>query len=42
MNKMTCTICGAEFNELEYVIIDNGNPVCPKCAESEKDSKQDE
>lgn len=40
MSKMTCPICGREFDELEYGILDNGNPVCPECAEAEKDDKQ--
>lgn len=32
---MTCPICGEQFPVTEYVIADNGNPICPKCAEKE-------
>lgn len=39
---MTCPICGEQFSALEYVIADNGNPICPRCAEKEKDEKNEE
>lgn len=39
---MTCPICGEQFSALEYVIADNGNPICPRCAEKEKDEKSEE
>ena len=41
MSKMTCPICSKEFDDLEYGILDNGNPVCADCARKE-DKKQEE
>lgn len=35
MEKMTCPICGKDFDANEYVIGENGNPICPECAEKE-------
>lgn len=37
MSEMTCPICGRAFDEMTYVISDNGNPICPECAAKEKD-----
>ena len=42
MSEMTCPICCKKFNELEYGLLKNGNPVCPECANAEKDGKQEE
>ena len=38
---MTCPICGEQFPALEYVISDNGNPICPKCAEEEDEQSRE-
>ena len=32
---MICPICGREFDDILYVIADNGNPICPECATKE-------
>ena len=34
-DKMICPICGKEYDSLDAVILDNGNPGCPECAEKE-------
>ena len=39
---MTCPICGEQFPANEQVIADNGNPICPKCAEKEENEKAGE
>lgn len=35
--NMQFPICGKEFNTQDYQILDNGNPACPECANSEKE-----
>lgn len=44
MEKMTCPECGNSFNDLDAKILDNGNPVCPKCEEkiSENENSENE
>lgn len=41
MEKMTCPVCGKEFDANEYVIGDNGNPICSDCAEKEEETNND-
>ena len=38
MESMTCPVCGKEFDANEYVIGDNGNPICPECAAEEEET----
>lgn len=41
MAKMTCPICGKDFDE-EYVdFLDNGNPACSKCVEEEEKREEE-
>lgn len=41
MDKMICPKCGKEFNADEYIIGDNGNPICAECAEEEDNDSED-
>ncbi len=36
MSEMICPICGRSFDDMKYVIADNGNPICPECAAEEQ------
>ena len=44
MSKMICPECGKTFDDEEVIaFLDNGNPVCPHCAEEEqRRQEQDE
>lgn len=35
MSKMICPICSKEFDEIDVVFSDNGNPICPECDQDE-------
>ena len=35
MEKMTCPVCGKDFDEKNRSFLENGNPVCAECAEAE-------
>lgn len=44
-SKMQCPVCGKMFSTTLQVIDDNGNPICPNCAQkaklqTEKESKE--
>lgn len=41
MEKMTCPICGRKFDELDYELLENGNPVCPECAKAKESNKEE-
>ena len=41
MEKIICPNCRREFDAKEYVIGENGNPICPECAEKEKNSDEE-
>jgi len=35
VEKMTCPICGKEFDVENIEFLDNGNPACAECVEKE-------
>lgn len=37
--KMECPICGNVYDTFDFVIGENGNPICSKCAEEEDDNE---
>ncbi len=44
MSKMTCPICGKEYEDIFFEIGENGNPICKNCklVEEGEDNSDDE
>lgn len=40
MGKMTCPVCGEEYDDMDYVIGENGNPICRSCYETETSTEE--
>lgn len=40
-NNIMCPICGKMFPPEEYELLDNGNPICPECAEKERENEEE-
>lgn len=42
MPKMTCPICGKEYDNADADFLENGNPACHECVMKENEKNQEE
>lgn len=42
MGKMTCPICGEQFDDMFIDFLDNGNPACHACVVKEQEIEETE